>query len=127
MALYKGFSTKQYGKCDGFGTNVSFALQDVELVKQDLLNHIFTSKGERVMQPTFGTIIPDILFEPMDTAIISLIEDEIAHVVRSDPRVQLLNLSVVPTEDLYTITVNLLLQYVELNIVDGFNLSIVFE
>lgn len=128
MARYKGFSTKFYGRCDGYGnTNVSFALKDLELIKQDLLNHIFTLKGERVMQPSFGTIIPDLLFEPLDTIVTTIVEEELSRVIREDPRVKLLNLTVSADEDKHNITASILLQYVELNMVDGFNLDIQFE
>ena len=48
----------------GFATNqTSKKVFDVELVKQDLLNHIYTSKGQRVMNPEYGSIIWDLLFD----------------------------------------------------------------
>jgi phage baseplate assembly protein W len=127
VALYKGFSTKFYGKCNAYSTNSGFSLADVKLIKQDLLNHIFTGKGERVMQPSFGTIIPEMLFEPFDSNSISIIEEEITRVISSDPRVELLNLELLPNYDSNNINVNVLLQYIELNMVDNFNLNIQFE
>ena len=43
-----------------------FKLTDVDLVKRDLLNHFNTRRGERVMNPEFGTIIYDLLMDPQD-------------------------------------------------------------
>ena len=127
MARYIGFSTKFYGKCDGVSTNVGFALKDIPLIKQDLLNHLFTTRGERVMQPTFGSIIPDLLFEPFDDQIITLVEEEISRIVASDPRLVLLNIHTTPDYDNSQLSVSIMLQYVELNIVDGFELDINFQ
>ena len=39
-------------------------LYDFDLIKQDIINHFHTRKGERVMNPTFGTIIWDVIFDP---------------------------------------------------------------
>ena len=55
---YRGFSTVSTG-------TQNFTLYDFELIKQDLLNHFYIRKGERLMQPNFGTIIWDMLFEPL--------------------------------------------------------------
>lgn len=127
MARYIGFSTKYYGKCNGVNTNTSFTLKDIQLVKQDLINHLFTIRGERVMQPTFGTIIPNILFEPMDEQTIAAIENEIVRVINSDPRVSLLNIQLTPSYDENTLTVQVLLDYIELNMVEGFELNLEFQ
>ena len=51
MAItYKGFST--------VGRNQKFRLTDFDLVKQDLINHFNIRKGEKLMNPNFGTVIP---------------------------------------------------------------------
>ena len=39
---------------------------DLDLARQDLLNHFNTRKGERIMLPEFGSIVWDMLFEPLD-------------------------------------------------------------
>ena len=40
------------------------------------MNHFGTRKGERVMVPEFGTIIYDMLMEPMDSKVKKLIIDD---------------------------------------------------
>ena len=59
---------------------------DLDLATQDLLNHFNTRKGERVMMPTFGSIIWEILFDPLDDRTVALIEQDVRQVVGNDPR-----------------------------------------
>ena len=86
--LYRGYSSFEFERIG------SFRIQDVELIKLDLLNHIFTRRGERVFMPRFGTIIPDLVFEPIDDETVETVESELRLVIDFDPRVELLDLSV---------------------------------
>ena len=88
--LYRGFSTVNRSK--------KFRVTDVELVKQDLLNHFHIRKGEKLMQPNFGSIIWSLLFEPMDDHINKLIVEDVQRIVGYDPRLGLQNITVV-TQD----------------------------
>lgn len=85
--MYRGFST--------VSTNTqNFTLHDFELIKQDLLNHFYVRQGERLMNPTFGTIIWDLLFEPLTEDIKDLILQNVNQIVNFDPRVQASNVLV---------------------------------
>ena len=119
--LYKGFSSFEFERTK------SFKLNDVELVKMDLLNHIFTRRGERVMMPSFGTLIPDMIFEPLDDSTLSTIEDELRGVFNYDPRVELLALIITPNYDQNTIVASARLLYIELDMIDNLELNIQFE
>lgn len=119
--LYKGFSSFEYQK------NKTFALADVELVKLDLLNHIFTRRGERVMMPTFGTRIPDLAFEPLDEITLGILQEDLTTVFRFDPRVELLSLVVDPQYDENRVIASARLLYIELNVVGNIDLNIIFE
>jgi phage baseplate assembly protein W len=77
---YKGFSTVN-------PSNHSSKLYDFDLVKQDILNQFNTRRGQRVMNPQFGTIIWDLLMEPLTERIKELISEDINKIVTSDPRV----------------------------------------
>jgi phage baseplate assembly protein W len=79
--MYKGFSTVNTA-------TQNFTLYDFELIKQDLLNHFYIRQGERLMQPTFGTIIWDLLFEPLTPQVKELILQNVNQIVNYDPRVQ---------------------------------------
>jgi phage baseplate assembly protein W len=116
--LYKGYSSYEYQ------TNKTFSLSDVELVKMDLLNHIFTRRGERVMMPTFGTRIPDLAFEPLDSITLEILEEDLRAVFAFDPRVKLIELKITPLYDQNTIQASAKLFYVELNMSGNLDLNI---
>lgn len=79
--MYKGFSTVSL-------STENFSLYDLELIKQDLLNHFYTRQGERLMNPTFGTIIWDLLFEPLTEQIKDLILQNVNQIINYDPRIK---------------------------------------
>jgi len=119
--LYRGFSSFE------FENTGSFKINDIELIKLDLLNHIFTRRGERVMMPTFGTIIPDLVFEPLDEETLDQLESELRLVFDYDPRVELLDLVVTPNIDSNAVTAAARLLCIELDTVELMNLNIEFE
>ena len=82
--VYRGFSSVAGVK--------SNQLYDVALIKQDLLNHFYTRKGERVMDPEFGSIIWDLLYEPIDESTKEDLIEDCKTIIASDPRVQLIDL-----------------------------------
>lgn len=59
---------------------------DLDLARQDLLNHFNTKKGERIMLPEFGSIVWDMLFEPLDDRTIRLIDEDVRRIIKNDPR-----------------------------------------
>ena len=86
VTRYRGFSTiDRYTK---------FRLTDIELIKRDLLNHFAIRKGEKLMNPEFGSIIWNILFEPLTADVKSLIVTDIQRVVGYDPRIKVDNVLV---------------------------------
>ena len=119
--LYRGYSTFEFEK------NKSLTIRDVELVKLDLLQHLFTPRGSRVMMPTFGTIINELVFEPLDTDTLDELYAEVKAVFDFDPRVEILKLVIVPDYDTNTAIVEATLFYIELDTVDDFDLNIQFE
>ena len=64
-------------------------LYDVELVKQDLLNHFNIRKGEKLENPDFGTNIWLYVFDPLDEETKNLVIEDVETVVNYDPRVTL--------------------------------------
>jgi len=84
MALYYGFSTYRKQK--------KFKVTDFELAKQDLINHLNIRKGEKLMNPEFGSIIWGLLFEPLTTEVKSLIQDDLETIISYDPRLSVSNL-----------------------------------
>jgi phage baseplate assembly protein W len=124
MALYKGFSFKNWKN------DKSFTLTDVDIVKRDILNHIFTRKGERVGQRGFGTILQDLIFEPFDQDTITLASDQIRSVIDFDPRVELLSdddYVVYPDFDKSFLFISARLYYIELDLTDILHINVEFE
>lgn len=77
---YRGFSTVNVTK--------KFRLVDFDLVKQDLINHFNIKQGEKLMQPNFGSIIWNCLYEPLTAEIKAVITEDIRRIVNYDPRLQ---------------------------------------
>ena len=114
MAKYIGFSAT---------AKKGFRLTGKELINRDLLNHIYTLRGERVMMPAFGTRIPLMAFEPLDQLTLNEVEKDLREVVAYDPRVQLLDLAVVALPDNNAIVALLDLRYIELSVVETLRLQ----
>lgn len=105
QAVYKGFST--------LGASTNFRLTDFELIKQDIMNHFNIRKGEKLMNPNFGTIIWNVLFEPFTEDLKSVIVSDIQAIASYDPRVSFDNIIV--TEYDQGIQIELQLRYVPTN------------
>jgi phage baseplate assembly protein W len=101
--LFVGFST------DGRRASES-TIYDEELVKQDLRNHFFTRKGERVMLPEFGSIIWDLLFEPFTDGVIEDIRADAIEIINQEPRVVLQDIDITEFEYGVRMEVKLLYQ-----------------
>lgn len=78
---YRGFSTIS-------ADSENFSLYDFSLIKQDILNHFHIRKGEKLSDPNFGTIIWDVIFEPLTEDIQNLIIQDVEEIINYDPRVE---------------------------------------
>lgn len=87
---YKGFDSSD--QVNGFKS------YDIDLVKQDLVNHFNIRKGEKLMNPSFGTIIWDLLFEQFTPDIKKLIIQDVETIINYDPRVAVNAVTVDSTE-----------------------------
>ena len=111
--MYRGFST--------IGRTRKYRLTDFELVKQDLINHFYIRKGEKLMNPDFGTIIWNVVHEPLTEDLKSVIVTDIKAIAGYDPRISIDN--VVITEYDQGIQVELQLRYVQTNQTNLLNLQ----
>jgi len=88
MVIYfRGFNTIG----NDFG---NYTLTDFELVKRDLLNHFSIRRGEKLENPEFGTIIWDMIYEPLDAQSKQAITDDITTIAATDPRLEVLSVTV---------------------------------
>ena len=105
--MYKGFSTIS-------PDSENYRIYDLALVKQDLLNHFNVRQGERLMQPTFGTIIWDLLFDPLTEDLKNLIIQNVNKIINYDPRISAQQ--VIVTEYENGIQIECVLKYLPYNI-----------
>ena len=112
--FYRGFST-----VDNLSTSVK--LFDQELIKQDILNQFNTRKGERVMNPEFGSIIWDLIYEPLTPAVKQQISTDIDRILASDPRLIPTTVNIVEQD--YGFLLELTLTYKNLDVSDSMILS----
>ena len=110
---FKGFSSRADKK--------NFKLYDFEVAKQDLINRLSIRKGERVENPEFGTIIYDVLFEPLTEAIKQAVADDITSNLNADPRLE--TEEVLVTEFEQGIAVQATIRYVPYNVVEKLTFS----
>jgi phage baseplate assembly protein W len=87
---YKGFNSKD--------PNNNFKIYDIDLVKQDIINHFYIRKGEKLENPDFGTIIWDMIFEQFTEENKSLIARDVETIINYDPRIVVQDVSVDSTE-----------------------------
>lgn len=118
-ALYRGFSTANHRRDPSKG----FLTVNAETIKRDLLNHIYTVPGERVMLPTFGTRITEMAFEPLDQSTLSIIEEDLRKVVNYDPRVELIDIAVSALPNNNAVVAYVDLRYLELNMTETLKLE----
>ena len=111
--MYKGFSTINEN-------TENCKLYDMELVKQDLLNHFSIRQGERLMQPTFGTIIWDLLFEPLTEDLKELVIQNVNKIINFDPRISAQQVIVTSYES--GIQIECMLTYLPYNISEALQL-----
>lgn len=112
---YKGFSSNEFKR--------NFKLYDFELVKQDILNHFYIRKGEKLENPKFGTIIWDILFENFTQEVKEAIAKDVEEIINYDIRVKVNSVIVDSTDQGIRIEAELV--YLPLNLVD--TISVNFE
>lgn len=117
--IYRGFSTLKF-----LESRNTFATANKETVKRDLMNHLYTIKGERVHRPDFGTRIPLLAFEPLDDRTLQIVRDDLRHVIDFDPRVQLLDMAVVAAPDNNMIVAFVDILYLQLDIKETLKLDI---
>jgi phage baseplate assembly protein W len=110
---YKGFSSSEATK--------NFKLYDINLVKQDLINHFYIRKGEKLENPEFGTVIWDMLFEPFTPDVKEIIAKDVEAIINYDPRFSVTEINIDSTDQGMRIQADLV--YVPFNINERMTLN----
>ena len=101
--FYKGFSTINI-------TDGNTTLYDFALVKQDIINHFNTKKGERLMNPEFGSSIWDLLMEPITDETRQALAADIESICNYDVRVVPTQLDITEYDNGYLLEITLTLK-----------------
>lgn len=87
--------TRTYKGMSSIGTTVGGTkLYDLNLIKQDIINHFYIRQGEKLGNPEFGCIIWDILFDPLTESTREAILTNVTEIINFDPRVTVDNIVV---------------------------------
>ena len=112
----QGISTFTYR---GFSSNAAkdnFKLNDIDLVKQDIINHFYIRRGEKLQNPEFGTVIWDLLFEQFTPDVKELISKDVERIINFDPRIRVNSVAVDSTAQGIRIEVEM--TYIPFNITE---------
>ena len=112
--FYKGFSTAD-------DTSLTNKIYDFNLIQQDIMNMFQTKKGERVMNPEFGTIIWSLIYEPFTNEVKQLISDDVTRILNYDPRVTPTQINI--TEAEYGLVIEATLFYKQQDVSQQMNLA----
>ncbi len=99
----------------------SFVKYDLALIKQDIINHFHIRQGEKLENPEFGTIIWDVLFEPLTDSLKEAIIKNVTDIINYDPRVSVDNVTIQTFES--GIQIECALTYLPYNISESLRLT----
>jgi phage baseplate assembly protein W len=112
--IYRGIST--------IDSNISNTSRyDIALIRQDVINSLNIRQGEKINNPTFGSIIWDHLYEPLTEALKDRITANTRAVVEADPRVRLEEFAV-DSKD-YGLMIIVSLRYIKYNVSETLRLN----
>ena len=113
--------SKQYRGVSTVANPKGFNLYDISIIKQDIINHFHIRQGEKLENPEFGTIIWDVLFEPLTDSLKEAIIKNVTDIINYDPRVSVDNVTIQTFES--GIQIECALTYLPYNISESLRLT----
>lgn len=105
---YKGFNSTKLKS--------NFKEYDIDLVKQDIINHFYIRKGEKLENPEFGTVIWDLLFDPLTEDLKNTITKDVEEIINYDPRISVNAIIIDSTEQ--GIRIEAEVTYIPFNVIE---------
>lgn len=103
-------------------SNDLYVNNDVEAIKNSLRNIFNTRKGQKILNPEFGSSLEQFLFEPINEFYAKVIGDTISdNINQFEPRVEVLKIQITPQPDqnqYYVILVYRFLEFKNENILN---------
>lgn len=91
---------------DTYASGIRDAIDSRNLVRASIQRILSTSKGERVMQPRFGSTLKRMLFEPLDEYLIEDIKETITILLNEqEPRIIINNIDFSVNREQHTIRI----------------------
>ena len=107
------------------GITTTFTTKDA--IKSNLLNFLLTGKRERILNPSFGSGLREVLFQPLSQDTIDQVEELIAGgVERFFPQVIINNLDVQLEQETSTLSITLGYSVANTNIADQLQIKVLF-
>jgi len=105
-AGYSGPMPIDLGK-DKYVAGITEAADSRALIRASIQRILSTARGERVMQPEFGSDLRKLLFDPLDSHLLNEIKETIVeNLQKNEPRIIVNNVYLNPKYDEHTIYVN---------------------
>lgn len=116
LRTYQGYSTIS-------GTLTT--LYDIDLVNQDLMNNFMTKKGEVMTDPSYGSIIWSMLFEPASDENIRIMKNDTMTIFQNEKRVTVVSFDITASTSstIKGYTLSAVLNYNGLNVSRGFKVN----
>jgi len=103
-------------------SNDLYVNNDIEAIKNSLRNIFNTRKGQKILNPEFGSSLEQFLFEPINAFYAKAIADTISdNITQFEPRVEVLKIQITPQPDenqYYVILIYRFLEFKKENILN---------
>ncbi len=110
---------------DRYAAGILEASDHRNLIKASIQRILGTARGERVMQPEFGSNFRKMLFEPLDSMLIEDIREQLKDTIESqEPRVNIIGIDFNFDYDNHTIYIAIAFKYVRTGYEDSFNFTV---
>lgn len=110
---------------DTYVASLSDALDSRNLIRASIQRILGTARGERVMQPEFGSNLRKMLFEPLDDMLIEDIKQIMSDIIATqEPRIELNGIDFDLDIENHTIRVALSYKFRRTGLEDSFNFII---
>jgi hypothetical protein len=105
------------------------SIKNFESIKRSVRNIISTNKGERPLNPDFGSNVRALLFEPDSDLLRIALEDEIeTQLMNFEPRIEILTVTVANTSELIdSYELNVVIEFTPINSQQTVTLNVVLE
>ena len=110
---------------DNFVDGIKSAIDKRSIVRASIQRILGTSKGERVMQPRFGSNLKNLLFDPNDNFLLEDIKETLQQSIQeNEPRVIVKNIDINTDKDNHIIYIALNYSFRADGTEDSFNFTI---